>query len=626
MVAIHRPAAVADVRTSRRCAAALAPDLQIVATGDEKGIIRIWSTATGKELRELAAHSGEAKALAFSADGSLLVSGGEFYDVHLWNTQDWTKCTISNTHDGSIECLAIDHHKQRIATGGRDGWLRIWDLATSTKVGEFQFPSAGDSPTAAEAVHFSPDDTQIIAAANDGIRVFDRELKSAAHIVDTTGSIEMIALAVAETMDRVVCAGYGNSTLFANWRDGVCTALPSMNDLSAVGITADGRQAAVGGFQGRVSLYHHRGTNVWTDASWYGHSGQVNECLMSADGRRLLTCSPDGTAKLWDVSQPPDNFQIRMALPRDPRGLRSAVLSPDGSQLAVSNPHKGEGFGIFDLASGTEMRLGATKHLLSDPIYSDDGQAVFAVYPERGIWKCVLSDPLKTRMIDILGTIHFQQGSPGIAYVALRAAKLGNWEVAEWDIANNTRLRTIYSSTTAVSQIIYRPRDGVLLICRGTAEPVLICNVRSTDPPRVLAPGKCAYFVAVSPTDNIAVFVHQNVTLFEIDSGEVIAMIPFRSEAYQYVAFSPDGSRLAISRSATDPRDSHVEIWNVQSQQTLLRLATPDSRLRMPSWSRDGRRLAVERDCSKPGFDSGGIVWTFGPRGIPLLNSPPSSQ
>ena len=59
-------------------------DSQVVAAGDQTGIIRLFNPSTGKEIRQMSPGQGGCQTIAFSPDGQLLASGGWDAKIHFW--------------------------------------------------------------------------------------------------------------------------------------------------------------------------------------------------------------------------------------------------------------------------------------------------------------------------------------------------------------------------------------------------------------------------------------------------------------------------------------------------------------------------------------------------------------
>ena len=64
-----------------------------------------------------------------------------------------------------------------------------------------------------------------------------------------------------------------------------------------------------------------------------GHDGAVHSAAFSPDGRRVVTASVDGTARIWDAET---QTQIAVLKGHD-NGVRSAAFSPDGRRVVTAS-------------------------------------------------------------------------------------------------------------------------------------------------------------------------------------------------------------------------------------------------------------------------------------------------
>jgi WD40 repeat protein len=63
---------------------AYAPDGKSIATGGADQTMRLWETATGKELTSLKGRVGAVHAVAYSPDGRVIARGTENKLVQVW--------------------------------------------------------------------------------------------------------------------------------------------------------------------------------------------------------------------------------------------------------------------------------------------------------------------------------------------------------------------------------------------------------------------------------------------------------------------------------------------------------------------------------------------------------------
>jgi WD40 repeat protein len=67
-----------------------------------------------------------------------------------------------------------------------------------------------------------------------------------------------------------------------------------------------------------------------------GHEGGGWSVAFSPDGRHIVTASSDGTARVWDVTDPAEP-QVVGVLSGHSGGMWSAAFSPDGRHIVTAN-------------------------------------------------------------------------------------------------------------------------------------------------------------------------------------------------------------------------------------------------------------------------------------------------
>ena len=145
-------------------AVAFQPTGGLLASGDERGRIRLWQTETGQPVGEpLWSHADAVGALAFSPDGRFLASASSDGDVIVWDVAAAAPVGPPlSARAGSALAVAYSPNGGTIATGHGDGKVWIWDASTRQAIG----PPLGEG-SAVHQVAFTPDGTVLAAASGD---------------------------------------------------------------------------------------------------------------------------------------------------------------------------------------------------------------------------------------------------------------------------------------------------------------------------------------------------------------------------------------------------------------------------------------------------------------------------
>jgi serine/threonine protein kinase len=104
------------------------PDWTVLTSGDNQGILKVWSLPDGKPLRSVAAHRDRLNDLVMAPQGTWVASGGNDSRIHVWSLQDGTRGDRLSTLKTAwaVNCLAIDPRGEVLMSGGADETIQVW--------------------------------------------------------------------------------------------------------------------------------------------------------------------------------------------------------------------------------------------------------------------------------------------------------------------------------------------------------------------------------------------------------------------------------------------------------------------------------------------------------------------
>lgn len=158
----------------------------VVASGD--GWIRNWSVdaAPGTPPRRLYQHSSSVQSVMFDPTGDVLASGGDDTVIRLWDVTTQSIKAELRGHEASVADIAFSRDGQWLASAGsRDNTVKLWDLSVTNP----KSITLRAHTSEIRGVAFSPTTDQVASGARDGtIRLWslrrDAVLNVACTLVD----------------------------------------------------------------------------------------------------------------------------------------------------------------------------------------------------------------------------------------------------------------------------------------------------------------------------------------------------------------------------------------------------------------------------------------------------------
>jgi WD40 repeat protein len=291
------------------------------------GTLRLWDPATGKELTVLAGQAGELSSVVWTADGARFVAAGP--DPRVKDAAKGRPVFASEFgwHYSPLEQARRGPDRFRLAPNS-DFSLQVTDARTGKEVSVRVFGGHQRRPLDGPNRWWSPDGSRIAALeGTDTVRLWDAATGKALEWLTPSNWFSVHSAAWSPDGTRIVVTGLDSATrLLAQ-----DTPLARVWEVPSAKPEGFGRTATV-------------------SAVLKGHTGKIHSATWNRDGRKLVTTSADGTARLYDAATGAEEA----VLGGHAGEWIAAAWSPDGSRVATSSDNTVR---IWDASTGAELLI-----------------------------------------------------------------------------------------------------------------------------------------------------------------------------------------------------------------------------------------------------------------------------
>lgn len=546
----------------------LSADGKLIALCDQSGIVNLWDTDTGKELRNIGKLNVPAGSLNFSPDGRLIAAA-------------WRETTRSSP----VSSLLTS--KQREV-------LKVWDVASGAEV----FAPRGVGVMAA----FSPDGKLLLAYS----RIFkigllpgtpDYEVK----LWETTTWKEQRTLseAVWQSFDispdsrRVVVAGVESKTYTAIGKiieieTGKEVALRELPLYSGdITFDRDGKQVIVAAsqFSNPLTVYNAMTGDVLR--KFRGHTRRITSITGSPTADVLVSASEDRTVKFWNTNR---DQEIESLPGQAVMYSTTVAFSPNRQHIAWGSGipvllARNAPIDLWNIAeSETSLTMMGHKDGLQQVVYSSDGQFLASIGRDK------LAKVWDTRTGKEVCTFRGHQGE--VQCVAISPD--GRWAVSVdedpavsisrrppykqlekyppgvaivWDAKTGQEIRRLHGHATGIYRVAINP-DGTRIASTNANEGIIWDAANGKELIRLSdKPGSMSLLFSPDGRWLATADFERTIHLWDAATGEKKHALRGHTATISHAAvtFNSDGTRLASA-------GGDVKIWDVATGQELLSL------------------------------------------------------
>jgi WD40 repeat protein len=508
-------------------ALALSADGSLLASGGFKdGAVRLWDTASGRQLAKLGVAGEPILAVTLSSDGRTLLAGAAHARLGVWSLtrRPTLRVTALGPFDlgmdriGDVAAIACKGDCRTVAIASSGGiWLGdVAELRSDRAIASSMTNIPGTLNSGLHDLVFSADGSTLASAHSDGtVRLWDvatrasREQPLGAAVSSVAGLSDVYALAFSPNGRLLASSGGGGVKVWSMAGRSPLGEPMGRHDRKAYGlaVSRDGRIAATGGDDPdtQVRLWDLVSRRQLRALSTPG-GAVVPAVAFSPDGT-VLIAGVDGKAAaangivLWRASSPES---IGEAAPRfvknpDGRAVVSVAFSPDGRWLASTDGGPAiqlwslpEFHPVGTLSSGRTAVTGV-------PAFSGDGSTLAAGYQDGYVRLWRVTDPRSARRalrvsLDPVAVVALSRDGRVLA----EAGRDG--EIALWGLRQDTPSHRLLGGTIgSLGRLVFSP-DGDTLVSAG-GDGIRLWDVgQGIQLGDVLAPLSMTADVAFAPT------------------------------------------------------------------------------------------------------------------------------
>lgn len=511
-----RESIVLKEHTAPLWSASFTPDGRRLVTVSDDHTARVWDAQTGAPLWTLRGHGGPVRFAAFSRDGRYVVTTSPDKTARVWDVETGRDIAVLKGHSSNVLTAAFSPDGRQVVTASVDNTARVWEALSGKQIHNLD----QHTKPVRDAI-FTPDGKNIVTISDDSTaRLWDAATGKSVRVFEGhTGPIRSATFA-ADDPDT----GNPHSLLVTASED------------KTVRLWALDKSEP-------IDTFSKHGANLWSVAP-------------SRDGRRVVTASDDGTARVWDVGT-----KVSLPLEGHTEPVHFAMFSSDGRHVVTASNDRTAR--IWDAHTGKQIAVlgGHTGRVLT-AVFSPDGPRVLTASEDETarLWN------VDTSIVDLKGhdggvwTVAFSRDRR----LVVTGADDGSAMV--WDAQTGARRAVLRRHEARVSSAMFSP-DGERVVTASDDGTARISSAQTGDELAALKDHKGPVRSAVFSPDGLLVATASDVArLWNAKTGDIAKPLVGHQGKIHAAAFTADGKRVV-----TLGADRTFRIWDAQTGEEVAR-------------------------------------------------------